>query len=68
MYVTPSGIITLVSDLQPSNALGPIHVTFAGIFMFVSDLQQKNAASPILVNRLFSPNVMFVSELQPQKA
>ena len=39
MLVTLSGIVTLVSPLQPANALPPMLVTLSGIVTLVSPLQ-----------------------------
>ena len=40
MLVTPSGIVTLVSELQLKNALSPMLVTLEGIVTLVSALQE----------------------------
>ncbi len=39
MLVTLSGIVMLVSELQPKNAALPMLVTLSGIVMLVSELQ-----------------------------
>ena len=49
MLVTLSGIIILVSPLQPENAELPMLVTLSGIMMLVSPLQPENAEFPMLV-------------------
>ena len=43
MYVTPSGIVTLVRLAQPENASDPISVTLPGISTFTKPLQPENA-------------------------
>ena len=52
MLVTESGIVTLVSPLQPSNASDPMLVTESGIVTLVSLLQFRNAKDPMLVTGL----------------
>ena len=49
MLVTLSGIVMLVSLLQPENANSPMLVTLSGIVMLVRLLQPENAKSPMLV-------------------
>ncbi len=49
MLVTLCGIVTLVSLVQPANALAPMLVTLLGIVTLVSPLQLWNALSPMLV-------------------
>jgi hypothetical protein len=39
MLVTPSGIVMLVKELQPSKAQAPMLVTLCGIVMLVKELQ-----------------------------
>ena len=56
------GIVTLVSELQPSNALLPIEVTLLPIVTLVSPLQSANATEPIEVT--LSGIVTLVSPLQ----
>ena len=41
IFVTPSGILMLVSELQLAKALSPIFVTLFGILILVSDLQYE---------------------------
>jgi hypothetical protein len=43
MLVTPSGIVTLASPVQPENAWSPMLVTLSGIVMLVRPLQPENA-------------------------
>ena len=45
--MTLSGIVALVSDLQPENAYLPIEGTPSGITMLVSDEHSQNAESPM---------------------
>jgi hypothetical protein len=52
IFFTPSGIVTLVSPLQPENALSPIVVTLSLIVTLVKPLQSLNAQSPMLVTGL----------------
>ena len=52
MLVTLSGIVTLVSPLQPENAEFLMFVTLSGIVTLSSSLQEKNALSPMLVTVL----------------
>ena len=61
MLVTLSGIVTLVSLVQSSNAVLPMLVTLSGIFTLVSPEQPSNAESPMLVT-LFEI-IYFVIEL-----
>ena len=41
IFVTPSGILMLVSDSQFLKVLSPIFVTLFGILILVSDLQYE---------------------------
>ena len=66
MLVTESGIVTLVSPLQPSNAYFPTLVTLLGIIMLVKPLQPSNAEFPMLVTPL--PIVTLVKPLQSLNA
>ena len=66
MLVTLSGIVTLVSPLQSSNAKSLILVTLFGIVTLVSPLQPSNAEDPMLVT--LSGIVTLVSPLQPENA
>ena len=50
--VTVSGIVILVSPLQPLNAESPIDVTVSGIVILVSPLQPQNTEEPIDVTLL----------------
>ena len=63
MLVTLSGIVTLVSDVQPKNAATSMLVTPSGIVTLVSDVQNMNALSPILVTflPLISPGIAYVA-------
>ena len=47
MLVTLFGIVTLVSPVQPQNALSPISVTLSGIVTLVSPVQLWNAEPTI---------------------
>jgi hypothetical protein len=49
MLMTPSGSVTLVSELQPENAEFPIFVTLPDIVIFVSELQLLKTELPMLV-------------------
>ena len=49
MEVTESGIVILVSPVQPENAEEPIEVTESGIVMLVSESKLSNAWEPIEV-------------------
>ncbi len=49
MLVTLSGMVILVSPLQPENALSPMLVTLSGMVIPMSLLQPRNASSPMLV-------------------
>ena len=49
MLVTPSGIVTLVRDLQPLKACWPMLVTLSGIVTLVRDVQPPKAPAPMLV-------------------
>ena len=49
MLVTLSGIVTLVSDMQPLKAEPPMLVTLSGIATLVSDMQPLKAEPPMLV-------------------
>ena len=42
IFVTPLGILILVSELHPQKALSPIFVTPLGILILVSELQILN--------------------------
>jgi hypothetical protein len=48
-FVTPSGIVILVIDLQPSKAESPMLVTLSGIVTFVNEVQSSKAQYSILV-------------------
>ena len=63
MLVTLSGIVTLVSDVQPQNAASSMLVTPSGIVTLVSDVQTVNALSPIWVTflPLISPGITYVA-------
>ena len=63
MLVTLSGIVTLVSDVQPKNAVSSMLVTPSGIVTLVSSVQSMNALSPILVTflPLISPGITHVA-------
>ena len=52
MLVTESGIVRLLSELQPSNAARPMLITDWGSVKCASVLQPLNAASPILVTEV----------------
>ena len=52
MLVTLSGIVTLVSPLQPLNAEDPMLVTPLPIVTLVRPLQFSNAEDPMLVTGL----------------
>ncbi len=54
MLVTLSGMVTLVSPLQPENAHPPILVTLSGIVMLVRLLQPRNAPLLNLVRTPYS--------------
>ena len=43
--VTLSGMVTLVSPVQPSKALNPILVTLSGIVILVMSIQFRNSWS-----------------------
>ena len=62
LLVTLFGIVTLVSLLQPENALSPMLVTLSGIVTLVRPLQPENADFPMLVT--LSGIVTLVSPLQ----
>ena len=49
MLVTLSGIVMLVSPLQPEKAELPMLVTLSGIVTLVSPVQPEKASAPILV-------------------
>ena len=49
MLVTLSGIVTLVSPVQPSKANSPMLVTLSGIVMLVSPVQSRKAEEGISV-------------------
>ena len=50
MLTTLSGIVTVVSEEQPTNVLSPIVDTPpCGIVTFVMPVQRSNARSPIIV-------------------
>ena len=49
MLVTLLGIVTLVNELQASNAPSPMLVTLLGIVTLVNELHPQNAKSPMLV-------------------
>ncbi len=49
MLVTLSGIVMLVSPVQPENAESPMLVTLFGIVTFVSSGHPQKAESPMLV-------------------
>ncbi len=49
MLVTPLGIVTLVSPLQPRKAYQPMLVTLFGIVTLVRPVQLRKAEEPILV-------------------
>ena len=66
MLVMLLGIVTLVSPVQPSNALLPMLVTLLGIATLVSPEQSLNAVPPMLVT-LFGI-VMLVSPEQSLNA
>ena len=66
MYVTPLGMLMLVSDEQPENAMSPMLVTPSGITILVSDEQPENAMSPMLVTP--SGITILVSDEQPENA
>ena len=57
------GIVTLVSELQSSNADSPIALTLFGMVTLVSDEQPANANSPISVTLLGM--VTLLSDEQP---
>lgn len=50
MHVTPSGTLTDVNDLQPSNAFSPMLDKWVGNWIIDKDSQFSNALLPILVN------------------
>ena len=66
MLVTPSGIVTLVREVQPSNALSPMLVTPSGIVTLVREVQSENVLQPIHVTP--SGIVTLVREVQPKNA
>ena len=43
MYVTLSGIVTLVRDEQPEKASSPMRVTLSGIVTLVRDVHSQKA-------------------------
>ena len=66
MDVTLSGIVMLVSPLQPENAALPMEVTLLPIVMLVSPVQPENAQSPMEVT--LSGIVMLVNPVDPENA
>ena len=75
IFLTPSGIVTLVSDVQPSNALFPIevHVESLAKAIFFNETQPEKASFPIVV--IVFGNVLevvtstiFVNAVQPLNA
>ena len=48
----PVGKLTLISDVQVSNALSPMLVTLLGIVTLAREVQSKNAFSPMLITPL----------------
>ena len=50
MLVTLSGIVMLVSPVQPAKASSPMLVTLSEIVMLVSLLQFANAEGPMLIS------------------
>ena len=59
-------MVTLVSELQPSNAELPMLVTLFGMVTLVSEVQPMNAPHPMLVT--LSGMVMLVSDWQSWNA
>ena len=43
MVVTPSGMVTEVSEVQYANAYSPMVVTVSGMLIDVSEVQPENA-------------------------
>ena len=63
MLVTPSLMVTLVSDLQFAKVPSGRVVTLPGMVMLVSDEQRRNAFCPM--DFTLSGMVMLVSDEQP---
>ena len=66
MLVTLSGMLMLVSDLHPENALFPMLVTLFGILTLAREEQSSNAVYPMLVT-LFGM-LMLVNDLHLENA